>query len=293
VPVASPTVPLGTFWIFSGQQRDFSPQETNLLEIIAGRLAADLEREMLLAASASAKTNDQQFDVAARWLADRLPSVAPLLDEYEVAGWTRQAAEVGGDFHDWSVLTDGRLSLAVGDADGRLLEAALSAASLHAAVKSHAAHRHTAAKLVARVNDSLLAASPGDQRASLAYALLDPSSGVLDLALAGHAAAIWVSADEWHIFKDAGPLLGTAPDAAFPASKRVLAPGSILAIISSGVRSALDPAGLRIGEAAIASLLSRHFRDSAASLASRLRRLVDHNGHPADDLTVLILKRHS
>jgi stage II sporulation protein E len=183
--------------------------------------------------------------------------------------------------------------LAVGDSDGQLLEAALGAASLHAAVKSHSAHRHTATRLLARVNDSILAASPGDQRASLAYALLDPSSGALDLALAGQAAALWVTADERRILTDAGPLLGMAEGAAFPTFKRVLAPGDMLAIISSGVRSALDPAGLRIGEAAIASLLSRHFRDSAASLAARLRRLVDHSGHPADDLTVLILKRHS
>src|SRR6185503_3808708 len=62
VPVSSPTVPLGTLWIFSERSRDFSPQETNLIEIIAGRLAADLEREMLLASGAGAKRNEQQFD---------------------------------------------------------------------------------------------------------------------------------------------------------------------------------------------------------------------------------------
>src|SRR5262249_28476281 len=97
VPVSSPSLPLGTLWAFSDEPRDFTPEQTNLLEIIAGRLAADLEREMLLAVGAQAKNYDKQLDVAARWQADRLPSIAPLVDDYEFAGWTRQAADLGGD----------------------------------------------------------------------------------------------------------------------------------------------------------------------------------------------------
>src|SRR5262245_44568210 len=104
VPVSSPTTPLGTLWVFCNQHRDFAPEETNLIEIVAGRLAADLEREMLLATGAGAKRIEQQLDAAARWQADRLPCVAPLLDDYEIAGWTRQAGMIGGDFHDWAVL---------------------------------------------------------------------------------------------------------------------------------------------------------------------------------------------
>jgi hypothetical protein len=48
VPVSSPTTPLGTLWVFCPSPRDFSHQQVQLLEIIAGRIAAELEREMLL-----------------------------------------------------------------------------------------------------------------------------------------------------------------------------------------------------------------------------------------------------
>lgn len=48
VPVSTPTIPLGTMWVFSELPRGFTDQETNLIEIVAGRLAADLERETLL-----------------------------------------------------------------------------------------------------------------------------------------------------------------------------------------------------------------------------------------------------
>lgn len=49
VPVSTPTIPLGTLWIFSRTPREFSDQETNLIEIIAGRISSDLERETILA----------------------------------------------------------------------------------------------------------------------------------------------------------------------------------------------------------------------------------------------------
>jgi hypothetical protein len=48
IPISSPTTLLGTLWMYSALPRDFSDRETNLMEIIAGCLAVELEREMLL-----------------------------------------------------------------------------------------------------------------------------------------------------------------------------------------------------------------------------------------------------
>ena len=48
VPISTPTIPLGTLWIYSKEPRGFNDQETNIIEIVAGRIAADLERETML-----------------------------------------------------------------------------------------------------------------------------------------------------------------------------------------------------------------------------------------------------
>jgi phosphoserine phosphatase RsbU/P len=293
VPVSSPSIPLGTLWAFCDEKREFSPQETNLLEIIAGRIAADLDREMLLATSTEAKSRDKQFDGAAQWLADRLPSVAPLLDDYQLAGWTAQAAGIGGDFHDWSVLPDGRLALAVGDAEGSPLEAALGAASLHAALKSHAGYRHGAGEIMQRINESLIAGSPGDQRAALGYALIEPDNGQVELALAGDAALIVVGIENRQLICAEQPALGESPEASFFQKDFTLGREEALVLISGGVRRAIDSAGLRIGEASIASLVQRHLRESASELVARLRRLLECGELPADDMTVVVLKRRA
>ena len=48
VPIATQSTVLGTFWIFSQQPRDFEDRDTNLIEILAGRVAMELEHEALL-----------------------------------------------------------------------------------------------------------------------------------------------------------------------------------------------------------------------------------------------------
>ncbi|MEZ6107957.1 MAG: GAF domain-containing protein [Pirellulaceae bacterium] len=58
VPVSSATTPLGTLWVFGGEKRDYSSQETNLIEIVAGRIAAELEREAAVAVGRNASTHE-------------------------------------------------------------------------------------------------------------------------------------------------------------------------------------------------------------------------------------------
>ena len=48
VPVSSMTAIIGTLWVFSDQPRDFSDEEINLMEIVAGRMATELERQVLI-----------------------------------------------------------------------------------------------------------------------------------------------------------------------------------------------------------------------------------------------------
>jgi serine phosphatase RsbU (regulator of sigma subunit) len=293
VPVSTSSTPLGTLWLFSRTQREFSDSQTNLAEIIAGRVAADLEREMLLTVGANAQLNDKQLEVAARWQQDRLPSVVPLLSEFEVSGWTQQATGVGGDFHDWTVLPDGRLSLAVGDAQGAPLQAGLNAAAVQAALRAHLGYRHSAGQLLTRLNDTLWQGSAGDQFASFGYAIVNPETGETELALAGSVAALLIRAEEREILTADGAPLGTGIEPPLKIVKLSLDRGECLVLISSGVRAATDQAGLRIGEAVMGATLRRHLHEPAESLAGWLRRLLDKAGaaHPADDRTVLVCKR--
>jgi len=189
VPVSTPSTLLGVLWYFAMESRPFPVDQTNLIEIVAGRLSAELEREILISQGVKRREIDRELDHAAHWQFCRQPQVKPELEGYEVAGWTAQRDEIGGCFHHWSVLPDGNLAIAVADAEGGALESALVATTVQAAINSHASYRHSAADLVNRVNDTLLESSIGSQFASMVYGQLEPESGILDLSGAGDMTA--------------------------------------------------------------------------------------------------------
>ena len=188
VPVSTSTTILGTLWMFCNERRNFTAPQTNIVEVVAGRLAADLEREMLWQEGFAAAGIKKQIAAAQRMQRNQLPSVAPLLDGWDVCGWTAQAESLGGDFHDWFCLPDGLLAVAVGHAMDGGVQAALAASALKAALRAHGQYYREAQQTLKRLNLTLWTGSAGDQRASLFYGLIETTTGRVCAAAAGRPA---------------------------------------------------------------------------------------------------------
>ncbi|HTN74782.1 MAG TPA: SpoIIE family protein phosphatase [Pirellulaceae bacterium] len=289
VPVSTPSTPLGTLWIFSEKQRDFTSEQTNVIELVAGRLASDLEREMLISQGMQSRTLDRDLDQAARWQEERLPSIAPLVNDWDLAGQTQTGDRLSSEFFDWSVLPDGMLAVGLGDAAGQSVIASLSAASFHAAVKSHANYRHSARQMLERVNDTLWSCSPGGQFASLVYGLILPHSGEFEFATAGEVGALIVHPEGHVCLSRSRPPLGQSSTALITASRHVIPAGAALVLVSDGVLQAADAHGNLWNEAAIAEFLRLKLHLSAQELSLKLRDAMQLGA--TSDRTLLVVKR--
>jgi len=212
VPVSSATVPLGTLWVFSHSIRDFDEQETNVIEVVAGRLAAELEREAAIQHGSVSKRLDRQVSLASNWQQERLPNLAPMLDNWVVDGWTQQSDDIGGDFHDWSILPTGELAISVGDAQGAMIESGLTAATLQTAVKSHGCYLHNPQEMLSRVNETLWTSGLGDQFASLFYGTVHPESGETQFSVAGRMGVVVLGKTAYSVWDDESLSLGVEPD---------------------------------------------------------------------------------
>jgi phosphoserine phosphatase RsbU/P len=289
VPISSPTTPLGTLWMFCDQPRPFSHEESNLLEIVSGRIAADLEREMLLQQALDIRSIQRQLRYASQWQDNRLPRLKPLLHGWQIAGKTNQGDALGGDFHDWFVLPDGTLAAVVGDAQGKLVEAGLTAAALHSAVKAHANYRHTAQELVERVNETLWSASAGDQFASLFYARIRPETGRIEYAMAGHVDASVVGQQMRPFAAVEQSPLGMQPDAVYPLQSEQLQPNDSLIVFSEGYKRSLTSGKAKL----LWRWVHRHHELSADALTDRIEQFArqhSREGFP-EDRTLLVIKR--
>ena len=293
VPVCTPTTILGTLWMFSNDPRDFSEQETNLIEVIAGRLASDLERENLLREGADSSKWKRELSAVQRLQRNQLPTIAPLLEGWDVAGWTDQAGTVGGDFFDWFALPDGLLAVAVADVMAEGMEAAFGANTVKSATRAHGQYHRNADALMRAVNLTLWTGASGDQFAQMFYGLVETATGMVRYSCAGNPSVLRLSAGGYESLTETMPLLGESPESAYAEETCLLTPGNALVILSEGVRKAKGPKGIAFGELEIADLIASHQDAPASTIVQIVAELLGQSQRAADrdDRTILVIKR--
>ncbi|MFI6077658.1 SpoIIE family protein phosphatase [Actinoplanes sp. NPDC051343] len=218
-------------------------------------------------------------------LQSRLPDV-PGLDlavRYEPAG---AQTEVGGDFYELTML-DGRLLVAIGDVAGHSLHAATVMAEVRHAVRAYAVEGHSPAAVLDLVNRFMRTVLPQDS-ATLCLLTLDPATGVIRLASAGHLPPLLRTDDGVHFIEAHGPLLGI--NAARPAeAELVLPPGGTLVLYTDGLVERRD-ADIDVGLGLLAKAAGDVDPDLDA-FTRRLVRLLPGPGQQADDIAVVALRR--
>jgi phosphoserine phosphatase RsbU/P len=284
VPVSSPTTLLGTLWVFCTEKRGFDDRETNVLEVVAGRLAADLEREMLLRAGTDGAKLQKQVLAAERLQRGGLPTIPPLLDGWDVAGSTVQAEGIGGAFHDWFCLPRGLLAVAVGKAAEQGGAGGPTANAVRTAVRAHARYQIEAERLLQQVNLTLWTGSAGDQRAALFCGLVETATGRVCCSSAGGLAVLRLHADGWESLGQHGRDLGESPEADFEQFGHELQPGETLLIFSAGQKGATESAVQAVGER-----VGGQMDLSAEELVAAARETLDAQA-VASDLAVLAVK---
>src|SRR5918994_955492 len=131
---------------------------------------------------------EQDLRVARSIQQASLPKEVPELEGWRIAPYYQPAREVGGDFYDLFELEEGRVGVVVGDATGKGMSAALvvSAASSMLRAVAQAFHSSSPGEVLSRVNEALVARIPPNMFVTCFYAILDPHSGSLRYANAGH-----------------------------------------------------------------------------------------------------------
>jgi len=293
VPVSTPTTLLGTLWVYSTKKRDFNDRETNLLEVVAGRIAADLEREMLMREGIVGAELQKQVTATERLQRNQLPTISPLLEGWELSGWTAQADSVRGDFYDWFCLPDGLLAATVASVSGLGLEAAMSATGLRAALRAHAQYHSEAEQAMKRLNLTLWTGSAGDQLATLFYGLIETATGRVGYSLAGEPGVAVIRSDGWESLSRRFRCLGEGPDTDYSQRDYQLQPGEALVIFSEGFRGARDSQGHCLSEADVVEPLIGRLSFSADELVTLARKSWESRvvtlGH--HDRTILVIKR--
>jgi serine phosphatase RsbU (regulator of sigma subunit)/anti-sigma regulatory factor (Ser/Thr protein kinase) len=144
--------------------------------------------------------------------------------------------EVGGDWYDVIPLPDGRLGLAVGDVAGHGVSAAAFMGQLRMALRVYARENLSPSRALERLSRIPLERRP-PTIATVWYGQLDPETGRLVFASAGHPPPLVVDADGEARFVEElrAPPLGVTAAASPPESSCTLDTGSGLLLYTDGL----------------------------------------------------------
>ena len=115
-----------------------------------------------------------------------LPRQLPAQPGWEFAAHWQPARDVGGDFYDLAPLEDNRLLLVIGDVSGKGTPAALVVATLRVILRGAARRLLSPGEALALANNLLQPELPASMFVTCLYTILDPASGRLQFANAGH-----------------------------------------------------------------------------------------------------------
>ncbi|MDX3660099.1 SpoIIE family protein phosphatase [Streptomyces sp. ID05-26A] len=229
---------------------------------------------------------------------EMLPSAVPLLPGVQVAASylpARAGTAAGGDWFDAVPLPGGRLGLVVGDVVGHGLAASAIMGQLRVV---------TSERLVAtgdlhealRSADATAQRIPGARSATVCVAVLDPVSGVVEYACAGHPPPLVVAAGEARFLESTGGRpLGVRGDHDTAAGRAELVEGDLLLLYTDGI---LERPGRTLAEATVELLRTvgdvtagRALREPSPLVADRVctqtvELLARVSGH-SDDITLL------
>ncbi len=238
---------------------------------------------------------EQELRVARSIQQASLPKEVPALGGWEVVPYYQPAREVGGDFYDFHLLSEGRLGLVVGDATGHGVPAALvmSTTCGMLQVAAQALDSSSPTEVLERVNETLLARIPPSMFVTCFYAILDPKSGRLVYANAGHDLPYvhhGVGAQE---LRARGMPLGLMPGMSYEQQEIVLDAGDCALFYSDGLVEAHDPKGQMFGFPRLRELVAEHGEEGSLeeALLEELYSFVGESWEQEDDITLLTLRR--
>ncbi|WP_405536304.1 SpoIIE family protein phosphatase [Streptomyces sp. NBC_00075] len=215
----------------------FTPDERSVLTTVARMLAQALSR------AGVAESERELTDGLQRSM---LPTLGPEIPGMDVAARyipTGGGLQVGGDWYDMIPLPGrGRFALVIGDVQGHDVRAAGLMGQLRIALRAYASEGHRPDAVLSRASRFLHGITndqgSGDLRfATCLYVEVDPSTGVLEIARAGHPDPAIRMADGTVLTRPtAGGLpLGIDPDADYPTTLLALEPGETMLLCTDGL----------------------------------------------------------
>jgi serine phosphatase RsbU (regulator of sigma subunit) len=287
VPLSTQAEVLGTLTLLSlDPGRPLMDADVELALSVAGQAALALE---------NARLYQQQKRFADTMQRSLLPRDRPKLGGIEIGDVYESSArvDVGGDVYDFLILEDGRLAVVLGDVTGHGIDAAADMAMAKFVFRSLAREHPEPSEFLAAANEVVVGEVASNKFISMLYLTVDPQTGEVACASAGHPwPRIVDSEGDVRTLRASGIVLGVEPEQAYEEVRETVPAGGALVLYTDGVIEARRAEELYGDERLDAALAAA----SALPAAELARAVVDDcrsfaGGELTDDCAVVVIRR--
>jgi len=295
-PVGNGVQFLGVMEFFGREIGEPDEQLVKMMTCIGNQISQFIERK-----HAEKTVQEQNHDrrLARQIQEGLLPKVMPTVPCFQIAARVFFANEVGGDYFDFMPLTvegEDCLGIAIGDATGHGVAAALLIAEARAYLHALSLTLNQPGTMLALANRRLCRQNKSDHFVTLLLVHLDPRKKVLTYAGAGH----WPGYVLDHqgqtkaVLTSTGMPLGVDLSSEYPASSEItLEPGDLIVLFTDGIVETHSPEGHFFGSERLLASVHQHRECSPDEILDALFQAVTNHAQGADqsdDATAVILK---
>ena len=261
-----------------------------------GTIGSTLRKQRLEQEIRERERVEQELGVARRIQQASLPEKVPELEGWQISPFYRPAREVGGDLYDFHLLPECKVGLVVGDATGKGVPAALVMSTTCGMLQAvaRALGSSSPGEVLAQVNETLFARIPPNMFVTCFYGVLDPESGSLRYANAGHDLPyVRRRGGDAEELRARGMPLGLMPEMNYEENEIVFDAGQTALFYSDGLVEAHDPEGEMFGFPRLRALVAKHGEKGSLGdfLMEELYSFVGEGWEQEDDITLLTIKR--
>jgi sigma-B regulation protein RsbU (phosphoserine phosphatase) len=287
---------IGVVQLLNKKGGPFTSRDERLLTAMAAQAAISIENARLYEQEIQQRLLNQELETARGIQESFLPQTVPQSAGWDIRAFWRPMREVAGDFYDFYTLPDGRLALVIADVSGKGVPAALFMALSVTVLRFAMSLNFSPGELMDRANRSIIADQQSKMFATVFVGYLDPDSGVLQFASAGHNPPLLYRAatGRGEYLQAPGVAMGLFEDATYEEETVTLAHGDVLVLYTDGITEATNADEEEFGEARLEDLVlqnaSRPAQELTELIIETAMAFATEEG-AVDDETLVVIKR--
>lgn len=268
-----------------------------IFQTMANQAAIAIENAKLQQERIEKELMEKELDVARTIQSGFWPKQVPDIPNYRIAGCSKPAKSVGGDYYDYIPIPGtNRWGFTVADVTGKGVPASLLMATMRASLRSQVENNHSVSESIKKVNKLIFEDSPMDKFITAVYGELDTENHSFKYVNAGHNNPYLLNPEKSILKKlnVGGVMLGIMDGVDYNADSVTLEAGEKLILFSDGIPEAQNKTGEFFSDESFEEWLLEHKSLTPTQMMMNLLKTIENfsKGKPqSDDITLIIIER--